>query len=153
MPIPHHSSFFTGRMPFLPPNQQRQSTKGSIKHRIDFKIANITFRTLHSSQPAYLRSSLHATRSLRLYNTNLLSSPFVRTSLALSVSALQPLKFGTFSGYFSVPVPVLIHSVVISRPTTESKPSNIPNPSPLAPQIRLFLAAVRVYKLYLLTYY
>ena len=28
MPAPHHS-FFTGRMPFLPPNQQRQSTEGS----------------------------------------------------------------------------------------------------------------------------
>jgi len=26
MPVPHHS-FFTGRMPFLPPNQQRQSTE------------------------------------------------------------------------------------------------------------------------------
>jgi len=26
---PHHS-VFTGRMPFLPPNQQRQSTEGSI---------------------------------------------------------------------------------------------------------------------------
>jgi len=26
-PAPHHS-FFTGRMPFLPPNQQRQSTEG-----------------------------------------------------------------------------------------------------------------------------
>jgi len=28
MPAPHHSKFFTGRMPFLPPNQQRQSTEG-----------------------------------------------------------------------------------------------------------------------------
>jgi len=28
MPAPHHSVFFTGRMPFLPPNQQRQSTEG-----------------------------------------------------------------------------------------------------------------------------
>ena len=28
-PAPHHS-FFTGRMPFLPPNQQRQSTEGPI---------------------------------------------------------------------------------------------------------------------------
>jgi len=28
MPAPHHSRFFTGRMPFLPPNQQRQSTEG-----------------------------------------------------------------------------------------------------------------------------
>jgi len=28
MPAPH-SCFFTGRMPFLPPNQQRQSTEGT----------------------------------------------------------------------------------------------------------------------------
>jgi len=30
MPVPHHS-VFTGRMPFLPPNQQRQSTEGTSK--------------------------------------------------------------------------------------------------------------------------
>ena len=29
-PAPHHSDF-TGRMPFLPPNQQRQSTEGTTK--------------------------------------------------------------------------------------------------------------------------
>jgi len=30
MPAPHHAlSFFTDRMPFLPPNQQRQSTEGT----------------------------------------------------------------------------------------------------------------------------
>ena len=29
MPAPHRSSFFTGQMPFLPPNQQRQSTEGT----------------------------------------------------------------------------------------------------------------------------
>ena len=54
-----------------------------IKHHIDLKIANITFR-VNFSQPAYLRSSLHAchsTRSLRPSNTKLLSAPFVRTSL------------------------------------------------------------------------
>jgi len=28
MPTSHHSVFFTGRMPFLTPNQQRQSTEG-----------------------------------------------------------------------------------------------------------------------------
>jgi len=28
-----NSQFFTGRMPFLPPNQQRQSTEGNIKKR------------------------------------------------------------------------------------------------------------------------
>jgi len=27
-PVPHHS-VFTGQMPFLPPNQQRQSTEGT----------------------------------------------------------------------------------------------------------------------------
>ena len=49
----------------------------------DFKTVNNTYHTLHSFQPAYLRTSLHAchsTRSLRLSNTNLLSAPFVRTS-------------------------------------------------------------------------
>ena len=29
MPAPHHSVFFTGRTPFLPPNQQHQSTEGT----------------------------------------------------------------------------------------------------------------------------
>ena len=65
-----------------------------INHRIDFKIANVTFRTLHSSQPAYLRSSLracHSTRSFRLSNTNLLSAPSVRTSFgARSFSIAAP---------------------------------------------------------------
>jgi len=29
---PHHFVFFTSWMPFLPPNQQRQSTEGSYQH-------------------------------------------------------------------------------------------------------------------------
>jgi len=29
MSVPHHTKFFTGWMPFLPPNQQRQSTAGN----------------------------------------------------------------------------------------------------------------------------
>jgi len=33
-PAPHHS-VFTGRMPFLPPNQQRQSTEGSTNKIIN----------------------------------------------------------------------------------------------------------------------
>jgi len=52
---------------------------------------------------------------------------------------------------FSVPVPVLIPSVVTPRPSAACRPSNPLNPSPLAPQIRLLLTIVRVYKLYLLT--
>ena len=73
-------------------------------------------------------------------------------SLALAVSASQPLKSGTLSFYLSIPVPVLIPSVVISRPTTVSRHFNPHNPSPLAPHIRLLLTTVRVYKLYLVTY-
>ena len=33
MPASHHS-VFTGQMPFLPPNQQRQSTEGKVTHNI-----------------------------------------------------------------------------------------------------------------------
>ena len=80
-----------------------------IKHHIDFKIANITFRTLYSSQPAYLRSSLHAchsTRSLRLSNTILLSAPFVRKS------------FGSRS--FSVAAPKIWNYLPVSLRTCTS---------------------------------
>ena len=34
MPVLHHSKFFTGRMPFLPPNQQRQSTEGNSERQM-----------------------------------------------------------------------------------------------------------------------
>ena len=113
-----------------------------IKHCIDFKIANVTFRTLHCSQLAYLRSSLHAchsTHSLRLSNTNLLSAPFVRTSFgsrSFSVTAPKiwnslPLSLCTCTSPYMV-----TPSVVISRPTTASRPSTPLNPS-LAPQIWL----------------
>jgi len=33
---PHYSSFFTGWMPFLPPDQQHQSTEGKRKRRETF---------------------------------------------------------------------------------------------------------------------
>jgi len=34
MPAPPPLSFFTGRMPFLPPNQQCQSTEGTEPRKI-----------------------------------------------------------------------------------------------------------------------
>jgi len=82
-----------------------------IKNRIDFKIPNITFRTLYSSQPqpAYLRSSshvCHSTRSLRLSNSNLLSAAFVRT------------LFGARS--FSVAAPKIWNSLPVSLRTCTS---------------------------------
>ena len=36
MPLPHHS-VFTGRMPFLPSNQERQSTEG----KYDIKLSTV----------------------------------------------------------------------------------------------------------------
>ena len=72
--------------------------------------------------------------------------------LARTALALQPLKSGTLSTHLSVPVPVLIPSVVTPRPTTASRPSSPLNPSPLAPQIRLLLTIVHANKQYLLTY-
>jgi len=36
-PVPHHS-VLTGQMPFLPPNQQRQSTEGSVYWHNDSKM-------------------------------------------------------------------------------------------------------------------
>jgi len=50
MPVPHHS-VFTGRMPFLPPNQQHQSTEG--------------IKTDDTSRENYLILSSSTTRLLR----------------------------------------------------------------------------------------
>jgi len=127
-----------------------------IKHLIDFKIANITFRTLHFSQPAYLRSSLHvyhSTRSLRLSNTNLLSAPFVRTS------------FGSRS--FSVAAPKFWNSLPLSLRTctcldtfrrhlkTHYCQQAFQSTYPLSACASgsALLTIVRVYKLHLHTYY
>ena len=54
-PAPHHSVFFTGRMPFLLPKQQRQSTEGDIVKvvvskkwcKIDTLLLHITNRKYH----------------------------------------------------------------------------------------------------------
>jgi len=43
MPYPN-TQFFTGRIPFLPPSQQRQSTEGSIKAHNTEALHKRTFR-------------------------------------------------------------------------------------------------------------
>jgi len=46
-PAPHHSrSFFTGRMHFLPPNQQRQSTEGFLVDTSQTQILSTSMRWL-----------------------------------------------------------------------------------------------------------
>ena len=48
-PAPHHS-VFTGRMPFLPPNQQHQSTEGIHYQIILLLIINFTIQETHSTK-------------------------------------------------------------------------------------------------------
>ena len=72
--------------------------------------------------------------------------------LAPTVSVLLLLKFGTLSLRLFECVPAMIPSAINSRPTTSSRPSNPLSAFFLAPQIRLWLTIVRVYKLYWLTY-
>ena len=81
---------------------------------------------------------------LELKNQKLFYSTKMYKQRIRKDSALQPLKSGTLSLHLSVAVPVLIPSVVTSRPTTASMPSNPLNPSPLVPHIRLLLTIVRI---------
>ena len=100
-------------------------------HRINFKIANITFRTHHfPNRLTYVHPCMPVIPLVPSDSPTLISS-LLRLSahhLALAGSASQPLKSGTLSRYLSVPVPVLIPFVVTSRPTTASRPSNPLNP-------------------------
>jgi len=47
--------FFTGRMPFLPPNQQRQSTEGNHRHRTDKYLDTLLAdKTAQKASPAII---------------------------------------------------------------------------------------------------
>jgi len=41
---------FTGRMPFLPPNQQRQSTEGKCRDRAVFQFSNMAVTAIFDFQ-------------------------------------------------------------------------------------------------------
>ena len=92
--------------------------------------------------------------TLNTKSTNCFSNyiPMFVLHLAPAVSVLQLLKFGTLSLRLFECVPAMIPFAINSRATTSSWPSNLLSASSLAPQIRLWLTIVRVYKLYLLTY-
>ena len=53
-PAPHNSKFFTGRMPFLPPNQQRQSTEGIYSMWAQNRLQSLT-RQRHLQAPVASR--------------------------------------------------------------------------------------------------
>ena len=52
-------SFFTGRMPFLPPNQQRQSTEGSQYRSTDIIISELPRYIIQVHHCTFLSDSLH----------------------------------------------------------------------------------------------
>ena len=52
MPAPHHS-VFTGRMFFLPPNQQRQSTEGKGQLTMEFNYLVILLRRFPAAIPSF----------------------------------------------------------------------------------------------------
>jgi len=60
-------SFFTGRMPFLPPNQQRQSTEGKIK-ALKAKAWFVMIRLKRVSSASSVRS-LYVGTSLLQYSS------------------------------------------------------------------------------------
>ena len=129
------------------------------EYRINFKIANITFHTLHSSQPACLYSALHGmhalhfTHSLRLSNANLLFVSFVCTSSGVcSFSVAGPTICNSLPPALRMCTAALTLLTVISRLTISSRPFNLLNAFLLAPQIWLLLImCVSVNYIYLLT--
>jgi len=48
-PVPHRS-VFTGRMPFLPPNQQRQGTEGTYDTSAHYRLFSHKTLVLHSNK-------------------------------------------------------------------------------------------------------
>ena len=57
MPAPYHSKFFTGRMPFLPPNQQRQSTEGTCVMCREKNAKKTVLYLIHTNQLSSVQSN------------------------------------------------------------------------------------------------
>ena len=85
-------SFFTGRMPFLPPNQQRQSTEGSRTHSLDDNRQVTVATSSRNKRRAVDRRSGHVHRAAA-DQTQLVVLPLqrapedVRPALGVSASA------------------------------------------------------------------
>ena len=67
MPAPHHSCFFTGRMPFLSPNQEHQSTVGTTITCNYYVIISITTSNRLALQKIkqllFIREEINVSRS------------------------------------------------------------------------------------------
>ena len=132
-PVPIH--FFSSLLP--------------IKYRINLKIANITFNTLHYSQPTYLHSLLyfHApARSLRSSNINLLTVLFTHTLLGTCIaSLLHLLKIAILCLQLCTPTTVPTLSAGTTRLITFSKPFHPPGQTDLLFGVRWWLISRSVH--------
>jgi len=90
MPTPHHSIFLTGRMPFLPPNQQHQSTEGTGKNRKRGKIMQ------ECAVPVGWLFCVYPMHSEQISHCN------VKMWVCVSSSATPPMWFQQFSLYFTM---------------------------------------------------
>ena len=63
------TQFFTGRMPFLPPNQQRQSTEGTKHCPVRTSGSPTALRERYRDMPGHARRSLYSRRLARGQHT------------------------------------------------------------------------------------
>ena len=64
-----------------------------IKQRIDYKIASLTFKTLHFNQPSYLPElfiTKTPSRSLRSFSQHKLKIPFIKSKQGERAFAFEP---------------------------------------------------------------
>ena len=81
--------FFTGRMPFLPPNQQCQSTEGNYRIRIREKTLEFSSTVLPAPSP-YLHATNQQRQITEQNSTHGLPSTKDNYSLDLILSSLTP---------------------------------------------------------------
>ena len=76
-PAPHHS-VFTGRVPFLPPNQQRQSTKGKPQHKsvLCKQAYKLHCLSLSETERGYLQWNLDGVKLCAMVTCRFSSFPF-----------------------------------------------------------------------------
>jgi len=101
-PAPHHSVFFTGRMPFLPPNQQRQSTEGTHKKCKSKYIFQVRYHYPHlgilpKNNIMYLYTPHTYITTLKddLIKFNKISTKFQYGQCLLSVTGIVTISYNT----------------------------------------------------------
>jgi len=67
-------SFFTGRMPFLPPNQQRQSTEGQAQAATFTEIECSLISAMSDAQRLILSQTASQTKPVQNYHQHISSA-------------------------------------------------------------------------------